>query len=108
MNLSNKRLYTAISLICLVIAISMLGVWRFLFDPSSVYGTNLHPLKSYIPGGLEYATLSTVACILLYAVAILFAIKGDTTTTNTRKGIHFWAIVVALVMLIISGYSLIR
>ncbi len=86
----------------------MLGVWRFLFDPSSVDTSNLHPLKSYIPGVLENVTLTTVISMLLYGGAILFAILGDNTTTHTRKGIHFWVIVVATCLLVISGFSFFR
>ncbi len=61
-----------------------------------------------MPGILENVALTTVISMLLYGSAILFAVLGDNSTTHTRKGIHFWLIVVATCLLIISGYSFFR
>ncbi len=106
MQQTNTRLFTVISLICLLCAVCMLGVWWYFFDPSTT--SSIKSFGGYIPGISENSTISTVISMLLYGGAILFAILGDNTTTNTRKGVHFWVIVVAVCLLILNGYSLIR
>lgn len=106
MAVSKTRLYTTFSLICLLIAVAMLGIWSYLIDPSSTF--SVIAFAGYIPGLSENVTLTTVLSMFLYAAAILFAVKGDTTTTKNRYGIHFWIMAVATCLLILNGYSLIR
>ena len=106
MSFSRTRLFTASSLVCLLCAVAMLGVWRYLIDLSTT--SSVKAFGGYIPGVTEKVTFTTVISMFLYGGAILFAILGDNTTTHTGKGIHFWVIVVALCLLILNGYSLIR
>lgn len=106
MALSRTRLYTSISLVCLFCAVAMLGIWSYLIDPSTT--SSVITFAGYIPGLSENVTLTAVLSMLLYAGAILFAVKGDTTTTKNRYGVHFWIMVVATCLLILNGYSLIR
>ena len=106
MALSRTRLYTSISLVCLLCAVAMLGIWSYLIDPSST--SSVIAFAGYIPGLSENVTLTTVLSMSLYAAAILFAVKGDTTTTKNRYGIHFWIMVVATCLLVLNASSFIR
>ncbi|MFA7273698.1 MAG: hypothetical protein WC044_07505 [Crocinitomicaceae bacterium] len=106
MKSSKTKIFTALSLTCLLIPLSLLALWIHVFEKSTIQTERIEYFNAYLPRFLENPKVATVVCILFCLLAITFSTIGLKSRNLFGWIIQLFITALSILLLCWFGFTL--